>query len=239
MLSKESFRFMSDLYSDNNKQWFDQNRKRYEQFVREPMKALANALEDPVSLIMPEFNGKAKVSRINNDIRFSPNKAPYKERVWISFGDNSNRCSNLFAGIDKEGWTTGSGIGAPKKEPLEDWHTNLLTHTEQWRSYASTIGLRDKTMIHLGNPYKKPLYPDTPEDLLDLVQARGVWIVDQNRTDFKGSAVEDVFRGICRFLPVYLFMTVKPENLMAQLSKLSTKIIAPDKEIDDIWKSLQ
>ena len=93
-IGNDAFKFMADLQQNNNKAWFDANRTRYEQYVRDPMKALAGALEDPVFFILPEFSGRAKVSRINNDIRFSPNKPPYKERVWISFSDDSQRCAN-------------------------------------------------------------------------------------------------------------------------------------------------
>lgn len=237
-ISEETFRFMALLSKNNNKSWFDQNRKRYEKHVRNPLRALAEMLEDPVSLVLPEFSGKAKVSRINNDIRFSPNKPPYKERMWISFGGESSRCANLFAGVDANGWTTGAGIAEPKRLPLETWRTNLLTFKDVWRKYAEAIGLGDKVKAHLENPYKKPLYPDVPDDLRDLVQARGVWFVDRYRRDFELSPFDDLSRGICCFLPAYLFMTIPARNLPARLAALGNRIIAPDRDIHNLWKSL-
>ena len=80
-IGTESFQFMKDLWDNNNKSWFDENRKRYEKVLRNPMKELAEDLSGPISIILPEFTGKVKVSRINNDIRFSPNKPPYKEHM--------------------------------------------------------------------------------------------------------------------------------------------------------------
>ena len=46
-ISEESFQFMADLYESNNKEWFAENRKRYEKNVRQPIKAMAEALVDP------------------------------------------------------------------------------------------------------------------------------------------------------------------------------------------------
>lgn len=237
-ISEETFRFMAELSNNNNKTWFDQNRKRYEEHVRNPLKALAEMLEDPIALVLPEFSSKAKVSRINNDIRFSPNKPPYKERMWISFGDESVRCANLFAGIDANGWTTGAGIADQKRTPLDNWRTNLLNFEDVWRRYAKTIGLRETVQVHLENPYKKPLYPDATDDLRDLVQARGVWFVDRYRREFELSPFDDVSRGICQFLPVYLFMTISGKDLPARLAALGNRIIAPDRNIHNLWKSL-
>jgi len=77
MLTQETYDFLAELEKNNSKVWFDENRKRYEQFVRQPIKSLAEALDDPVSLIMTEFDGKSKISRINNDIRFTPNSLDF------------------------------------------------------------------------------------------------------------------------------------------------------------------
>jgi uncharacterized protein (DUF2461 family) len=234
----ETFRFMAELSQNNSKPWFNRNRDRYVEHVREPMKALAGMLEDPVALVLPEFSGKAKVSRINNDLRFAPNKPPYKTRMWISFGGESSRCANLFAGVGVDGWTTGAGIGDSKREPLDTWRTNLLEFKDVWRRYADAIGLGGEAQAHTENPYRKPLYSDLPDDLRDLVQARGVWLVDRVRRSFDRSPFEDFARGICRFLPAFLFMTLPAKNLPARLSELGTRIIAPDREIHDLWKSL-
>ena len=108
-----------------------------------------------------------------------------------------------------------------------------------WRRYAEAIGLGEKASVHLENPYKKPLFPGIPEDLFELVQTRGVWIVDAYQRTFDRSPVEDFFRGICRFLPAYLFMTVIPSKLLERLRGLGKTIIAPDRAIDEIWSVLR
>lgn len=37
-LSRETFDFMGDLWKNNSRKWFDDNRQRYEDHVRKPLK---------------------------------------------------------------------------------------------------------------------------------------------------------------------------------------------------------
>jgi uncharacterized protein (TIGR02453 family) len=62
--------FYEDLEADNSKSWWDAHRTTYDECVRGPIVALADALAD-------EF-GEAKVYRPYRDVRFSKDKTPYK-----------------------------------------------------------------------------------------------------------------------------------------------------------------
>lgn len=66
----EAVDFYEDLEANNTREWWAANRDRYDASVRAPMEALAASLEE-------EF-GPAKVFRPNRDVRFSPDKSPYK-----------------------------------------------------------------------------------------------------------------------------------------------------------------
>ena len=62
--------FYAELEQNNNREWWLENKPRYESLVREPLTALLAQLE-------PRF-GPAKIFRPNRDVRFSPDKSPYK-----------------------------------------------------------------------------------------------------------------------------------------------------------------
>jgi uncharacterized protein (TIGR02453 family) len=66
----EAFRFYAELEENNNRDWWLENKARYDAAVKEPLTLLLAELE-------PEF-GPAKLFRPNRDIRFSPDKSPYK-----------------------------------------------------------------------------------------------------------------------------------------------------------------
>jgi uncharacterized protein (TIGR02453 family) len=62
--------FYAELEQNNNRQWWLENKSRYETLVREPLTAM-------LALLEPRF-GPAKIFRPNRDVRFSPDKSPYK-----------------------------------------------------------------------------------------------------------------------------------------------------------------
>jgi uncharacterized protein (TIGR02453 family) len=62
--------FYAELEENNNRQWWLEHKSGYEALVREPLTALLSRLE-------PRF-GPAKIFRPNRDVRFSPDKSPYK-----------------------------------------------------------------------------------------------------------------------------------------------------------------
>lgn len=62
--------FYAELEQNNNREWWLENKSRYETLVREPLTAM-------LALLEPRF-GPAKIFRPNRDVRFCPDKSPYK-----------------------------------------------------------------------------------------------------------------------------------------------------------------
>jgi uncharacterized protein (TIGR02453 family) len=62
--------FFAGLERDNSKEYWTANKAVFEKEVKEPMAALVDSL--------PEQFGPFKIFRMNRDIRFSPDKSPYK-----------------------------------------------------------------------------------------------------------------------------------------------------------------
>lgn len=216
-LTPAAFRFMDDLQQNNNKPWFDQNRARYESEVFKPMKQLAEALAGPIASILPEFGGRPKLSRINNDIRFSRGKPLYKEHMWISFGGVVPFAADIFVGIDRKGWWTGAGVGAPKKDDLAAWHENLLKFSAYWLKWVAEREAEGTFKAHMENPYSKQLYPSAPAGVQGYLQAREVWLLYGPFPEFKRDVVEESFLAIRKMLPAYLFMTVPSAFLMDRI----------------------
>ncbi len=75
--------FFKELSANNHKDWFDENRKRYEKEVKEPFKTFIGDLIPEVQKHDPEIQIQPKdaIFRINRDIRFSKDKTPYKTNV--------------------------------------------------------------------------------------------------------------------------------------------------------------
>jgi uncharacterized protein (TIGR02453 family) len=238
-ITRQTFDFMAELYDHNNKKWFDANRQRYIDHVREPIKELAESLSVPVGMILPDFVGKAHISRINNDIRFSPDKKPYKEHVWIAFREDNPAPAQLFVYISRNGWGAGAAIGSPTKEHLHDWRRNLIENADVWVRYGKAMGLGKKVPIYTETVYKKPLYDDIPDEVYEPVQAKGVWVVEEG-TKRKLKPVEnDFYIELCKLLPTYIFMSSPRGQLKSNLAKLGKSIKTADRSIAKIWSAVK
>lgn len=80
---KDFLDFFIELAANNHKDWFDENRKRYEKSVKNPFKAFVADLIIETSKLDSDVQIEAKdaIFRINRDIRFSKDKTPYKTNV--------------------------------------------------------------------------------------------------------------------------------------------------------------
>lgn len=80
--SPEYKAFFDELKLNNHKDWFQANKKRYEQHVKKPFERfVADVLADLAEQDERYLAVQAKdlIFRINRDIRFSNDKRPYKE----------------------------------------------------------------------------------------------------------------------------------------------------------------
>ena len=75
--------FFRELAANNEKPWFDANRKRYEKNIREPFHSLVADMIIRINADDPDvmITSKEAIFRINRDIRFSADKRPYKTHM--------------------------------------------------------------------------------------------------------------------------------------------------------------
>ncbi len=90
MFSKATFDFLDELAANNNKAWFEANKARYEELVRDPALDFIEAMGPELKKFAPSFRAEPKkvggsLMRVYRDTRFSRDKTPYKTNVGIQF----------------------------------------------------------------------------------------------------------------------------------------------------------
>src|SRR5260370_29395967 len=73
---KPALQFFHGLKKDNSKAYFETHRQVYDEQVRQPMEALLAEIERDLGRDL-----EVKIFRLNRDLRFSPDKRPYKEHL--------------------------------------------------------------------------------------------------------------------------------------------------------------
>src|ERR1700694_5060463 len=94
---KPALQFFHGLKRDNSKPSFEAHRQVYEEQVRQPMEALLGELEKDLG--QPDIEGK--IFRLNRDLRFSPDKRPYKEHLGAYL--SSPRAGGVYLQVSDDG----------------------------------------------------------------------------------------------------------------------------------------
>lgn len=77
---KKTLDFIKQIKKNNNKEWFDKNRPKYEEAKAEFTAVVQQVLDKSVKFdkLLNGMEAKKTLFRINRDVRFSKNKNPYK-----------------------------------------------------------------------------------------------------------------------------------------------------------------
>jgi len=123
MLSKDTLQFLADLKANNNRDWFLENKKRYE-IVKKDYHQLVGSFLDVMKPLDPSLEMlevKNCTFRINRDVRFSKDKSPYKTNlgVWISAGAKNAESSGYYLHIENETCFVGGGLYCPQPDQLQ------------------------------------------------------------------------------------------------------------------------
>ncbi len=119
---KPSLNFLAELKENNNKEWFDENRRTYEG-CRAQMLELIQELIEGIAAFDPSLTAveaKQCIFRINRDIRFSKDKTPYKTNFGALMGAAGRKTegTGYYIHIAPGQVFTGGGIYKPQPEML-------------------------------------------------------------------------------------------------------------------------
>lgn len=123
MLSKDTLQFLEDLKANNNREWFLENKKRYETFKKDYHQLVSDFLDamKPLDSSLEMLEVKNCTFRINRDIRFSKDKTPYKTHlgVWLSSGSKGLNRAGYYVHIEKGASFIAGGFYMPEAEDLK------------------------------------------------------------------------------------------------------------------------
>lgn len=115
--TKETVRFYAALRRNNDRAWFEANRKTYERHVLAPAKLFVTAMGRRLKTIVPGIVAVPAVNksifRINRDTRFSLDPSPYKTNLGIYFWDGARsrmESAGFYVGLEPPEIMLGGGM---------------------------------------------------------------------------------------------------------------------------------
>ena len=208
--------FLIAIRFNNNREFFHDNHDWYMESVRKPLLELAGELSEVVEEIDPELEHRPErcVSRINRDLRFSKDKSPYRDWMWIGFHHPANKHGfpGFYMDISPDHLGYGLGFWEDNK-PLAQAHRLMLqNHPEV---FSAAIGKVPGGMTVEIRGYKKLAVPESvPEKLRPWYPLRSFYVY-RNINDARGildPQIGEVIKAEFRKLkPLYrYFAGLKP-----------------------------
>lgn len=178
--------FFRELSENNNKQWFDANRQRYEKEVKEPF---AKFVEEMIYRIQKIENDifirpMDAIFRINKDIRFSKDKTPYKTFVSANiskFGKKDKAYPGFYFEFSPDDVMIYGGVYMVEKDMLERIRYYIAENHEEFKKVYSGKAFVDKFGTIQGEKNKR-----IPEDFIDVVKTEPLIT---NKQFYYGAAV--------------------------------------------------
>ncbi len=136
------FRFLNELKADNKRDWFEDNRERYERDVKGPMLRFIDDFAKPLRSISPNFKADSRpvggsMFRIHRDIRFSKDKSPYKTNVGAQFphrkGGRDAHAPGFYLHLEPGRSFGGGGLWHPDPEALRQVRQRIVERSTEWR----------------------------------------------------------------------------------------------------------
>ncbi|WP_459554979.1 DUF2461 domain-containing protein [Lacunimicrobium album] len=147
----ETIPFLKDLAANNDRDWFAENKARYEAVVLEPSLEFIEAMQQPIKKLSPHFLAVPKkvggsLMRIYRDTRFSKDKAPYKTNIGIQFRHEFGsdiHAPGFYVHVAPDECFLGVGIWHPEKEPLRMIRQAILDDPSAWKKATQSKAFAD------------------------------------------------------------------------------------------------
>jgi uncharacterized protein (TIGR02453 family) len=212
------FKFLRELKKNNNRNWFQANKQRYESEVRDPMLAFIADVGSRLRKISPRIvadprpNG-GSMFRIYRDVRFSPNKQPYKTNAAARFPHAMGReiqAPGFYLHIEPGMAFAAGGIWHPDAPTLAKIREAIVDDSTRWKRMLADKKFRARCSFDGDDRLTRPprgYDPDHPM-IEDLKRKNFACGADFKEADALSPAFIDRFTDFCAAsAPLMRFLT--------------------------------
>ena len=144
---KEAFAFLESLAKNNNRDWFKSRQPDYESLIREPALHFISDMNKPLAKISEHYEAVPKkvggsLMRIHRDIRFSPDKSPYKTNVGIQFRHRLGgdvHAPGFYFHLEPAECFLGVGTWRPPSDSIQNIRILIAEESDRYLSIVENI----------------------------------------------------------------------------------------------------
>ncbi|BBI98978.1 TIGR02453 family protein [Ferrigenium kumadai] len=149
--TKQTFAFLSALAENNTREWFEEHKQEYEDFVRTPALDFIGDMSDEMPAISRHFLAQPKkvggsLMRVQRDTRFSRDKTPYKTNIGIQFRHEVGKdvhAPGYYLHIAPDECFLAIGLWRPEADELFRIRRAIVEHPDAWVAARDDKGFRE------------------------------------------------------------------------------------------------
>lgn len=137
----KTFAFLRELKNNNDRDWFAENKSRYEEDVLRCAMDFVTQMQPRIAKLSRYLLAEPKrvggsIMRIYRDTRFAKDKTPYKTNVGIHFrhaiADDMNS-PGLYVHLEPDACMLAAGIWMPPAEALGSIRQSIVDNPSDWK----------------------------------------------------------------------------------------------------------
>jgi uncharacterized protein (TIGR02453 family) len=140
MIQAATLKFLKDLKKNNTKEWFDDNRKSYENakddFLEFTQQIISGVEKFDDNILKANLDTKKCISRLNRDVRFSKDKSPYKTNFFamINQGGKKSNLACYYLQLQPGNSFNGGGVYMPMPPDLQKFRQEIDYNFKEWKT---------------------------------------------------------------------------------------------------------
>ena len=157
---KDSLDFLKELEKNNNRDWFNENKQRYIDSVKEPFEQF---IGDLIDAMQPYFDSltitpKEAIFRIYRDVRFGKDKSPYKTKITaiVSPGGRKDKTiPGIYVEISANEMSIYSGLYMPDAKQLKNVRSHITHNLKEFSSLINNAKFKSEFGVVQGEKNKR------------------------------------------------------------------------------------
>lgn len=138
--------FIKELRENNNRDWFNSHKKRYQDSL-ELFRAFTGELLSGISKFDPALGNlepKDSIFRIYKDVRFSKDKLPYKTHfgAWMAKGGRKSTDAGYYFHLEPGASFMAAGVWMPPAEQLKLIRQEIMYNPNDYLNLISTSKMK-------------------------------------------------------------------------------------------------
>ena len=183
IFKQDTLDYLSDVKKNNSKEWFAENKERYNDSLLLPLKEFVVQLSDVMLGIDPEFEVEPRVdrtiSRIYRDTRFSKDKSLYKNKAWVTFkkkGKDKVDYPAFFFELSPAGFYYGMGFFSASVKSMNAIRDKIDADEKKFIQITDQLH-RKNTFSPEGEVYKRNRYHGMEDKIASWYNRKNLYLI--------------------------------------------------------------